>query len=141
MARRPRGQDDQGTAAGPADAEVRQYDTQKCLLGLVMARLDKNCPNATCHRRPRNRYHPLSHTQWLELLRKQFARTLDDGVVRIGKDDTRGALSRSRCSVGLHTRQQQHSRGVRARSPPRSNGLQAAPANPGCLCSRLPRCD
>ena len=36
--------------------------------------------------------HLVDHAEWLRLLSEQFRRTLDDGVVRIGKQGARGVL-------------------------------------------------
>ncbi|KAK3940944.1 hypothetical protein QBC46DRAFT_363713 [Diplogelasinospora grovesii] len=38
------------------------------------------------------RRHPVDHATWLRLLREQLRRTLDDGVVRLGKQGARGVL-------------------------------------------------
>jgi serine/threonine protein kinase len=55
--------------------------------------LDEKCPNVALHRgRSGGFYHPVDHTEWLRLLGEQLKRTLDDGVVRIGKQGARGVL-------------------------------------------------
>ena len=72
----------------------RQYCTQKCLLGLVAGHvLDEECPNVTLHRgTDGDRRHPVDHISWLGLLREQLRRTLDDGVVPLWKQGSRGVL-------------------------------------------------
>ncbi|KAL2130153.1 hypothetical protein VTI74DRAFT_6826 [Chaetomium olivicolor] len=72
----------------------RQYCTQKCLLGLVAGDvLDEECPNVTLHRGiDGDRRHPVDHAAWLCLLREQLRRTLDEGIVPLGKQGARGAL-------------------------------------------------
>lgn len=94
-ARRPRGDSgDAGPSSRSGRASNRQYCTQKCLLGLVAGDvLDEECPNVTLHRRTDGyRHHPVDHTAWLGLLREQLGRTLDDGVVPLGKQGARGVL-------------------------------------------------
>ncbi|KAK3943777.1 hypothetical protein QBC46DRAFT_338119 [Diplogelasinospora grovesii] len=68
LARRPHGDRGAGaTSSHSGRVSNRQYCTQKCLLGLVAGGLlDEKCPN--------------------------FARTLDDGIVRLGKQGARGVL-------------------------------------------------
>ncbi|KAJ2891106.1 uncharacterized protein MKZ38_000915 [Zalerion maritima] len=94
LARRPRGDGGQGSSSRRADGRSRQYCTQKCLLGSVGGGLlDEKCPNVRLHRgRSGGVYHPVDHAKWLGLLREQLRRTLDDGVVRIGKEGARGVL-------------------------------------------------
>jgi predicted Ser/Thr protein kinase len=61
----------------------------------VVARgvLDEECPNVTLHRgTDGDRRHPVDHAAWLRLLREQLGRTLDDGVVPLGKQGARGVL-------------------------------------------------
>jgi hypothetical protein len=88
--------------------QSRQYCTQKCFLGLVRGRfLDPKCPNVALHHgqgncdggEGRNHSntlglvrHPVSHTMWLQLLRKQLERTLDDGITPLGQGGARGVL-------------------------------------------------
>ncbi|KAG4268364.1 hypothetical protein FPRO04_12470 [Fusarium proliferatum] len=73
----------------------RQYCTQKCLLGLVRGIfLDPKCPNAACHCKSSLTHarHPISHSKWLALLRKQLEQSLDDGITRPEQSGARGAL-------------------------------------------------
>ena len=89
-----RGDNPQGSSAqgGPSG----QYCTQKCLLGLTSrGRLDERCPNINLHRAAHDsQYHPVDHVTWLQLLREQLNRTLDDGVEPLYKQGARGALFR-----------------------------------------------
>ncbi|KAL7940092.1 hypothetical protein V8C42DRAFT_364366 [Trichoderma barbatum] len=79
-----------------------QYCTQKCLTGLVRGGfLDNGCPNVTLHGRGLassfaglSVRHPVSHSKWLQLLRKQLEVSLDDGVVPLGDGGSRGVLFR-----------------------------------------------
>ncbi|KAK7415899.1 hypothetical protein QQZ08_012211 [Neonectria magnoliae] len=88
LAERPRGRSQQG----------RQYCTQLCLLGLVRGDfLDLTCPNVESHvgrdyvaSAPCR--HPVSHNEWLRLLRKQLEQSLDDGITRLGLGGARGVL-------------------------------------------------
>lgn len=61
------------------------YCTQRCLLGLVKGGpLDRACPNFELHRPAHDvgdGHHPISHSEWLQLLREQLHETLDDGIV------------------------------------------------------------
>ncbi|KAL2258771.1 hypothetical protein VTK26DRAFT_7794 [Humicola hyalothermophila] len=94
-ARRPRGNSgDAGPSSRSGRASNRQYCTQTCLLGLVAGEvLDEECPNVALHRRKDgDRRHPVDHTAWLGLLHEQLGRTLDDGVVPLGKEGARGVL-------------------------------------------------
>lgn len=56
--------------------------------------LDKGCPNVMLHREHdgRQTHHPVDHDEWLQLLRKQLKRSLDEGMVPLGKEGARGAL-------------------------------------------------
>jgi hypothetical protein len=85
LAQQPRGGGQQG----------QRYCTHKCLLGLVRSgRLDKNCPNMALHQQgtPRGPRHPISHTAFLRLLYEQLKKSLDDGVVQLGLQGSRGVL-------------------------------------------------
>ncbi|PGG98191.1 hypothetical protein AJ80_09569 [Polytolypa hystricis UAMH7299] len=100
LSQRPHGGGEQG----------RKYCTQKCLLGLVGGGfLDPECPNVALHRRQdgydcdeyrvRNQmraythvHHPVDHAGWLQLLRKQMERSLDDGITPLGEGGARGVL-------------------------------------------------
>jgi hypothetical protein len=84
VARRPREDGGRG----------RQNCTQKCLLGLLEGQvLDEECPNVALHRGQHGGiHHPVDHAKWLRLLRQQLRRTLDDGVVCVGKQGARGVL-------------------------------------------------
>ncbi|OAQ57369.1 protein kinase-like domain [Pochonia chlamydosporia 170] len=97
-AQRPR-----GAAARGGSEYTRQYCTQKCLVGMVRGRLlDIRCPNVTLHKRWRGplgppqggiiSHHPVSHRQWLQLLRKQLEDSLDNGVTPLCEGGARGVL-------------------------------------------------
>jgi hypothetical protein len=46
--------------------------------------LDQACPNIELHQRAcdvGNGHHPISHSEWLQLLRNQLHETLDDGII------------------------------------------------------------
>lgn len=95
LTRRPRGNSSNAESSSRGGkVSNRQYCTQKCLLGLVAGDvLDEKCPNISLHRRTDgDSCHPVDHTAWLGLLRKQLGRTLDDGVVPLGKQGARGVL-------------------------------------------------
>jgi hypothetical protein len=79
---------------GGGGGRGRQYCTQKCLLGLVRGgRLDQQCPNVALHcERGVSVRHPVDHTDWLRLLRKQLEQSLDDGIVRLDVGGSRGVL-------------------------------------------------
>lgn len=94
MPQRPCG--DSGGGAGSSSQRdgysKRQYCTQECLLGLVTGRkLDDKCPNVSLYRGTDGdrHHHPIDHTTWL-CLREQLGRTLDDGVLPLGKQGARG---------------------------------------------------
>ncbi|KAK4247704.1 hypothetical protein C7999DRAFT_41034 [Corynascus novoguineensis] len=71
-ARRPRGNNgDVGPSPRSSTGSNRQYCTQTCLL---------------------DRRHPVDHAAWLGLLHEQLGRTLDDGIVPLGKQGARGVL-------------------------------------------------
>ncbi|KAI1418857.1 hypothetical protein F5Y12DRAFT_721519 [Xylaria sp. FL1777] len=90
LAQRPRGGSGQG----------RQHCTQSCLRGLVNGGLlDVRCPNVTSHRKGSGRLadyarlpHPVRHSEWLRLLSQQLEVSLDQGVVKLGKQGARGVL-------------------------------------------------
>ncbi|KAK3338662.1 hypothetical protein B0T25DRAFT_561127 [Lasiosphaeria hispida] len=90
---RGRGRGRHRSAAVPAGD---YYCTQNCLLGLVgSGLLDERCPNATLHRpSPHYTRHPIDHVTFLRLLRDQFQKTLDDGLVQLNKGGARGVLFR-----------------------------------------------
>lgn len=82
---------------GGAGGRRRQnpaYCTQKCLLGLKgNGRLDEKCPNVARHRRVESDLnHPMDHATWLLLLRQQLTQTLEDGIVPLRKQGSRGVL-------------------------------------------------
>ncbi|EEU36831.1 uncharacterized protein NECHADRAFT_94028 [Fusarium vanettenii 77-13-4] len=83
-------------SSGRPGGSVRQYCSQKCLRGLMaQSPLDKGCPNVMLHREHddgRQTHHPVDHSEWLRLLRKQLKRSLDEGVVPLGKEGSRGVL-------------------------------------------------
>lgn len=93
---RPRASAHQDPSSPGSGRQNRQYCTQKCLLGLIRGRgtpLDEQCPNVLLHQgRRRSQHHPVDHATWLSLLRKQLTETLDDGIVRLGKQGARGVL-------------------------------------------------
>lgn len=74
------------TARGAAGGRKRlPYCTQKCLLGRMKSGpLDRACPNLELHQPVHddvgNGQHPISHSEWLQLLHKQPHETLDDGI-------------------------------------------------------------
>ncbi|CAJ2504427.1 Uu.00g118210.m01.CDS01 [Anthostomella pinea] len=84
----------QSCGANTSTSPQHQYCTNKCLLGLVHGTfLDDQCPNVALHRGKKNGdCHPVSHSQWLHLLKEQLERTLDDGIVCLGKQGARGVL-------------------------------------------------
>ncbi|UPL04033.1 hypothetical protein LCI18_014967 [Fusarium solani-melongenae] len=98
LARRPRG-GGSGSGAGEGSSgregsSVRQYCSQKCLRGLMTrSPMDNACPNVMLHRKHNGQtHHPVDHDEWLQLLRKQLKRSLDEGMVRLGKEGSRGVL-------------------------------------------------
>lgn len=104
LAQRPRGGSGggasgsgSGSGAGSTSqrgAADRQYCTHKCLLGLVRGKLlDEACPNVDLHRSGKDLHvHAVDHATWLDLLRAQFERTLDDGIEPLGKYGARGII-------------------------------------------------
>ncbi|KAI3317903.1 hypothetical protein HD806DRAFT_550095 [Xylariaceae sp. AK1471] len=88
LAQRPRG------GGGNQPERERRYCTQKCLLGLVENnRLDRNCPNVALHAtKNSSTHHPVTHTQWLQLLNDQLKQSLDDGITPLGLGGARGVL-------------------------------------------------
>lgn len=86
----------------------RPYCKQKCLAGLVNGDvLDPRCPNMSLHsRQPSNHHghdtgpgraharHPIDHAEFLELLRQQLERILDDGITPLGLSGACGVLFR-----------------------------------------------
>ncbi|KAK0710822.1 hypothetical protein B0H67DRAFT_635372 [Lasiosphaeris hirsuta] len=98
-----------GASAAPSDTQARNrrpfstppFCTHACLLGLVRGgALDPSCPNTALHQ-PHGesssscgRNHPLHPDNFLELLRQQLHRTLDEGMVPLGRHGARGALFR-----------------------------------------------
>ena len=77
-----------------------QYCTQRCLLGLVRGtKLDPACPNVRWYSRhskgnDKKNNHAIGHATFLQLLRKQLIRSLDDGIVPLRKGGARGVLFR-----------------------------------------------
>lgn len=89
QAQQPRGGDRQG----------RPYCTQECLLGLVKGDLlDSKCPNVTLHKQSSmvddyaHIRHPVQHDEWLRLLSRQLAQSLDHGVIKLEIQGARGVL-------------------------------------------------
>ncbi|KAL6881297.1 hypothetical protein J3F83DRAFT_758209 [Trichoderma novae-zelandiae] len=87
LARRPRERDDE---------QDPPYCTQKCLLGLVDGGpLDARCPNVALHRKRgarTSKRHPVTHSEWLQLLRDQMKQSLDAGIVPLELGGARGVL-------------------------------------------------
>ncbi|KAL6365680.1 hypothetical protein LRP88_01681 [Fusarium phalaenopsidis] len=85
-----------GAGEGSSGRSVRQYCSQKCLRGLMTrSPLDKGCPNVMPHREHddgRQTHHPVDHGEWLQLLRNKLKRSLDEGMVPLGKEGSRGVL-------------------------------------------------
>lgn len=87
---------------GGGDGRSRQgrpYCTPSCLLSLVNGwPLDMQCPNVLLHTQAaagdntRGRTHPVSHTEWMVLLRQQLSQSLEKGVVVLGQEGASGAL-------------------------------------------------
>ncbi|KAG6264087.1 hypothetical protein E4U48_006410 [Claviceps purpurea] len=78
----------------------RQYCSQKCFLGLVRGDdLDPTCPNVTLHCQGEageagyNKRHPISHSEWLNLLLNQLKRSLYDGIKYQGVFGARGIVT------------------------------------------------
>ncbi|KAI1636977.1 hypothetical protein F4809DRAFT_650132 [Biscogniauxia mediterranea] len=78
-----------------------EYCTQKCILGLVNGYVfDTDCPNLELHQRQDNQSnvvntndeHPISHSEFLELLSHQLKCTLDYGITSLDVAGARGAL-------------------------------------------------
>ncbi|KAL6854712.1 hypothetical protein ACO1O0_005837 [Amphichorda felina] len=84
--------------------ERRPCCTPSCLLSLVDGRsLDAKCPNVEFHHSGQHaevgkevvtqqQRHPVSHSQWMDLLRKQLSQGLDEGVTVLGIEGACGAL-------------------------------------------------
>ncbi|PHH81579.1 hypothetical protein CDD83_3540 [Cordyceps sp. RAO-2017] len=81
----------------------KEYCTQKCLLGLVRGGLlDPSCPNVARHAHEDNlnvggkklarERHTLDHARFLDLLREQLKKTLDDGISKLYLEGARGVL-------------------------------------------------
>lgn len=92
-----------GTMTKGASQHTAQYCTQKCLIGLVQGGfIDMRCPNVKLHDNRRinhvphriTRRHPVSHGEWLQLLSKQLAASLDEGVTPLRENGSRGAIFR-----------------------------------------------
>ncbi|KIE00682.1 Protein kinase-like domain protein, partial [Metarhizium majus ARSEF 297] len=92
-----------GAASSGNSTRGEQYCTQKCLIGLVNGDfLDTRCPNVSRHmgNRPApsdmkaKAYHPVNHATWLELLREQWKKSLDDGITNLNISGASGALFR-----------------------------------------------
>ena len=89
------GKRQQGTKGSASGQYLqRQYCTQECLLGLVQGHaLDESCPNARLHRcGKKGRNHLLTKWQFLALVRRQLATSLDRNVKELHKQGIRGAL-------------------------------------------------
>ncbi|KAI1119449.1 hypothetical protein F5Y14DRAFT_395319 [Nemania sp. NC0429] len=78
-----------------------EYCTQKCVLGLVKGDvLDPDCPNIRLHQHRDNQSgiantnsgHPISHSEFLQLLSRQLKCTLDYGITSLGVNGARGVL-------------------------------------------------
>ncbi|KAI1163274.1 hypothetical protein F5B18DRAFT_620336 [Nemania serpens] len=78
-----------------------EYCTQKCVLGLVNGDvLDPDCPNLRLHQHRNNQSsvvstnsgHPISHSEFLQLLSHQLKCTLDYGITSLDVTGARGAL-------------------------------------------------
>ncbi|OTB08243.1 hypothetical protein M426DRAFT_317363 [Hypoxylon sp. CI-4A] len=74
----------------------RQYCTQSCLLGLIdRGPLDPRCPNVKLHQSHKgddSLHHPIDLKTWRELLKEQLRQTLDDGVVCLDRQGSRGVI-------------------------------------------------
>ncbi|KAI1199327.1 hypothetical protein F5X97DRAFT_296774 [Nemania serpens] len=81
------------------DGQARPYCTQECLLGLVKGGLlDLKCPNVTLHKQSNivddyaHISHPVQHDEWLRLLSRQLAQSLDHGIIKLEIQGARGVL-------------------------------------------------
>ncbi|KAF5133084.1 Polysialic acid O-acetyltransferase [Metarhizium anisopliae] len=92
-----------GAASSGNSTRGEQYCTQKCLIGLVNGDfLDTRCPNVSRHMgagpapsgMKAKAYHPVNHATWLELLREQWQKSLDDGITNLNISGASGALFR-----------------------------------------------
>ncbi|KAG8422115.1 hypothetical protein J3459_010700 [Metarhizium acridum] len=90
-----------GAASSRNSTRGEQYCTQKCLIGLVNGDfLDMRCPNVSRHMgngpapsgMKVKTYHPVNHATWLELLREQWKKSLDDGITSLHISGASGAL-------------------------------------------------
>jgi hypothetical protein len=78
--------------------QAHDYCTQKCLLGLVDGNLlDPECPNVAFHCSNTSTayadlHHPVKYDEWLRLLKQQLGSSLDQGVIKLGIQGTRGVL-------------------------------------------------
>lgn len=57
--------------------------------------VDPKCPNVALHCKgcdPASSRHPVSHEEWLHLLRKQLEQSLDDGIKPLADGGARGVL-------------------------------------------------
>ncbi|KAF5966606.1 reticulocyte-binding protein 2 like protein a [Fusarium bulbicola] len=61
--------------------------------------LDPDCPNVALHYKgcdlaqsPAGARHPVTHEDWLRLLRQQLEQSIDGGISRLWKEGTRGVL-------------------------------------------------
>ncbi|KAM6514479.1 hypothetical protein FSOLCH5_008719 [Fusarium solani] len=87
LARRPRGG---GTATAATALPVAPAPARAAR---AVHPLDKGCPNVMLHREHDGQtHHPVNHGEWLLLLRKQLKRSLDEGMVPLGKEGSRGVL-------------------------------------------------
>ncbi|KAG6015195.1 hypothetical protein E4U54_004006 [Claviceps lovelessii] len=78
-----------------------QYCTQRCLLGLLRGYiLDPKCPNFSLHNRQvtgqsdniSRRSHPVSYSDFLNMLHRQLEQDLDSGITSLDITGSRGAL-------------------------------------------------
>ncbi|KAI1840031.1 hypothetical protein JX266_013764 [Neoarthrinium moseri] len=76
----------------------QQYCTHKCLLGLSgRGHLDEQHPNITLHRQGESRLdNPVRRGEFLELLRAQLQKSMDEGITKLHMSGARGAFTKSR---------------------------------------------
>jgi hypothetical protein len=74
--------------------QIRQYCTQRCLLGLRRGwTLDENCPNVSLHRTPESgTRHQIDVTDFTRLVREQLGQDRDRDCEPLGKYGSRGVL-------------------------------------------------
>ncbi|KAI1858303.1 uncharacterized protein JN550_012834 [Neoarthrinium moseri] len=83
---------------GQNGQESQQYCTHQCLLGLSgRGHLDERCSNITLHRQGESRLdNPVRRGEFLELLRAQLQKSMDEGITKLHMSGVRGALTKSR---------------------------------------------